>query len=174
MKSIFAAMGFALATTAMPAIAVSQESAAEQAIVVAGKYQSGWSKGSKLEAEGLMAHKEAKKDLIRYSADVVEARNARDAAQARSQNARVEFHSLVSQAMTISDPDRARDYGQNIKKFAEEWENFNDRVRSAEKDLDKASKKQRKAQAAVEKARAKVDRGQAMMTEAELLSRARN
>lgn len=174
MKSIFAAASLALATTAMPGVAFAQDSAPEQTIIVTGKYQSDWNKGSSLEAQGLAERQKAQKDLVKFSADVVNAQNARDAAQAQALNARSEFQTLVSQAMTITDPDRARDYGQDISKFAKAWENFNDRAQSSANDLEKASKAQRKAQTAVDKAQAKVDRGQAMMADAERLFQARS
>lgn len=172
MKSIFAALSLALATTAIPAAAFAQDTAAEQTIVVTGKYQSDWNKGSKLEASGLAELKTAQNALVKHSAAVVNAQNARDAAQAQAANSRAEFQALVSQAMSITDPDRARSYGQDIAKFAKAWENFNDRAQSSIKALDKAAKAQRKAQAAVDKAQAKIDRGQAMMAEAERLSEA--
>ncbi len=174
MKSIFAAVSLALATTTMPTGAVAQDSAQAQPIVVTGKYQSDWNKGSGLEAQGLAERQEAQKALVKYSADVVNAQNARDAAQAQALNARSEFQTLVSQAMSITDPDRARDYGQEISKFAMAWENFNDRAQASKNDLDKASKKQRKAQAAVDKAQSKIDRGQEMMADAKRLSQARS
>lgn len=105
---------------------------------------------------------------------VAAAQSARDTAQSRAINARSEFHSLASEAVSISDPDRARRLGQDLGKFGEQWENLNDTVRSAQKDLDKVSKKQRKAQASVDKAQANVDRGRAMMADAERLSQARS
>lgn len=162
MKSIFAAVSLALATTAMPAVPFAQESAPEQPIVVTGKYQSDWNKGSALEAQGLAELQKAQQALVKSSADVVNSQNARDAAQAQALNSRSEFQALVSQATSITDPDRARDYGKDINKFAKAWENYNDRVGISTKDLDKASKAQRKAQAAVDKAQAKVDRGRAL------------
>lgn len=174
MKSIFAAVSLALATTAMPFVAAAQDSAQEQPIVVTGKYQSDWDKGSALEAEGLTELQKAQQALVKSSADVVNSQNARDSAQAQALNSRSEFQALVSQAMSITDPDRARDYGKEINKFAKAWENYNDRVQSSTGDLDKASKSQRKAQAAVDKAQTKVDRGRAMMADAERLSQARS
>lgn len=177
MKSILAAVSLTLASTAMPAVVVAQDGASEQTaettIVVTGKYQDDWDKGNKLKAEGVIALEEAQKDLDRYNAEVAAAQNARDTAQSRAINARSEFHSLASRAVSISDPDKARRLGQDLKKFGERWEDLNDTVRSAQKDLDKVSKKQRKAQAAVDKAQAKVDRGEAMMAEAERLSEER-
>ncbi|MDC8753840.1 hypothetical protein OIK40_04195 [Erythrobacter sp. sf7] len=178
MKSIFAAVSLALATTAMPAVAVAQDRGSEQnsetAIVVTGKYQDDWDKGNKLKAEGVIALEEAQKVLDRYNAEVAAAQSARDTAQSRAINARSEFHSLASQAVSISNPDKARRLGQDLEKFGERWEDLNDTVRSAQNDLDKASKKQRKAQASVDKAQAKVDRGEAMMAEAERLTEERS
>lgn len=174
MKSTFVAISLALATTAMPAVAIAQESELEQTIVVTGKYQSDWNKGSRLEAKGLAELQKAQQALVKYSADVVNAQNARDAAQSQALNARSEFQKLVSQAMSITDPDRARDYGEDINKFAKAWENYNDRVNGSTKDLDKASKAQRKAQAAVDKAQASVERGQALMADAVRLSQVSN
>lgn len=173
MNSIFASVSLALATTAMPFVAAAQDSAQEQPIVVTGKYQSDWNKGSSLQAQGLTELQESQKSLVKFSADVVNAQNARDAAQAQALNSRSEFQTLVSQAMSITDPDRARNYGKEINNFAKAWENYNDRVQASTSDLDKASKEQRKAQAAVDKAQTKVDRGRAMMTDAERLSQAR-
>lgn len=174
MKSIVTAVCLALASTAMPTIAAAQNSTAAPTIVVTGKYQSDWNKGNQLEADGIVESEKANQDLERYNAELVRAQSARDTAQSRSINARSEFHSLASKATSISDPDRARDLGQEMTKFGNKWEDLNDTVRSAENDISKASKKQRKAQAAVDKAQTKIDRGQAMKAEAKRQSEARN
>lgn len=174
MKPIMVAISVALATTVIPAGALAQQAVSETTIVVTGKYEKDWSKGSKLEADGLRDLEKAQNDLAALNADMTKAQSKRDGAQARAQNARSDFYRNASEAIKVSDADKARNLGQDIEDSAEAWEKADDVLRSASKDLEKASKRQRKAQKAFDKAQAKVDRGRAMMAEAERLSRAAN
>lgn len=171
MKSILTAAALALAASSIPVAAMAQEALSAPSIVVSGKYQKTWDKGSKLEAEGLRDLEKAKKDLVRYSADVVDAQNKRDSSRNRSDNASAEFRKLTSNITYFSDAEEASRWARQVDKAASNWAKYDDRRGDGRKDLDKASKNQRKVQGAVDKAQAKVDRGRTMKAEAERLSR---
>lgn len=170
MKSFFAAAGLVLAATAMPVVAVAQDALPTPTIVVTGKYQETWDKGSELEAQGLRDLERAKKDLARYSADVVDAQNKRDGSRAQSDNASAEFRKLTASITYFSDAGEASRWARQVDMAASQWAKHDDRRGDGRKDLDKAMKKQRQAQEAVDKAQATVDRGRTMKTEAERLS----
>lgn len=170
MKSILAAAGLVLAATTLPAVAVAQDSMAAPAIVVTGKYQKDWDKGSKVEADGIKELEKAKKALIGYSAEVVNAQNKRDSSRARAENASAEFRKLTASTTYFSDAAEAARWARQVDKAAAEWAKFDDRRGDGRAELDKAMKKQSKAQAAVDKAQAKIDRGRTMKAEAERLS----
>lgn len=170
MKSILAAAGLVLAATAMPVTAIAQDTMSAPTIVVTGKYQKDWDKGSKLEAQGIKELEKAKKALIGYSADVVNAQNKRDSSRARSENASAEFRKLTASPTYFSDAAEASRWARQVEKAAAEWAKYDDRRGDGRAELDKAMKKQSKAQAAVDKAQAKIDRGRTMKAEAERLS----
>ena len=171
MKSLFAAAGLILAATALPPMALAQDALPAPELIVTGKYQSAWDKGSKLEAQGLKELEKAKQDLIRYSADVVSAQNKRDTSRARSDNASAEFRKLVNNSGYFTDAAEAARWARQVEKAAAEWAKYDDRRGDGRADLGEATKRQAKAQAAVDKAQAKVDRGRTMKAEAERLSR---
>lgn len=170
MKSILAAASLAIATTALPAVAIAQDAMAVPTIVVTGKYQERWEKGSKLEAEGLGDLEEAKKNLVRYSADVVDGQNKRDGSGDQSDNASAEFRKLTSNMAQFSDGKEASRWARQVEKAASNWAKYDNRRGDGRNELNKAMKKQTKAQEAVEKAQLKVERGRAMKAEAERLS----
>lgn len=171
MKSVFAAAGLVLAATTLPSIAIAQDALPAPELIVTGKYQKAWNKGSALEAEGLKELEKAKQALVRYSADVVSAQNKRDTARARSENAAAEFRNLTANMTYFSDAEEASRWARQVEKAAAEWTKHDDRRGDGRQDLDEATKQQTKAQEAVDKAQAKVDRGRAMKAEAERLSR---
>lgn len=171
MKPIMVAISAALATAAIPATALAQQTEAEATIVVSGEYERDWRKGSKLETDGLRDLEKAQSDLAVINSDLSKAQNKRNDAQARAENARSDFYSNALEASKTSDADKARSLGQKTEDAGEAWEKADDVLQSANKDLEKATKRQRKAQKAYDKAQAKVDRGRAMMAEAERLSR---
>lgn len=170
MKNILIAGSLVLAATALPLPAIAQPATAIPTIVVAGKHQKAWNKGSKLEVEGIKELDKAKKDLVRYSADVVDAQNKRDNARARSENASADFRRLTSTQTYFTDADEAASWAQQVDKAASSWAKHDDRRTDGRDDLDKAIKQQRKAQAAVDKAQDKVDRGRTLKADAERLS----
>ncbi|MGN3974196.1 hypothetical protein [Tsuneonella sp. SYSU-LHT278] len=171
MKSVFGSVAILLATVGMPATAAAQDAMPAPQIIVIGKYQKDWDKGSKLEAEGLVALEKAKKDLVRYSADVVDAQNKRDGSRARSEHAAAEFRKLTSNITYFSDAEEAARWARQVEKAASQWAKYAERRGDGRKELDAATRKQSQAQSAVDKAQAKVDRGRAMKAEAERLSR---
>lgn len=173
MKTLFAVSGLALAIAGMPAVALAQETDSASAIVVTAKHQGLWDKGSKLEAKGLKELEAAKKKLISYSADVVDAQNKRDSSRSRAENASDEFRKLTSSVTYFSDPQEAARWARQVDKAATEWAKFDDRRGDGRQDLDKGVTRQRDAQKAVDKAQATVDRGRTMKAEAERLSRPR-
>lgn len=170
MKSIFYAAGIMLAATAVPGLAIAQGTMNAPEIVVTGKYERDWNKGSDLEAKGLRELEKAKKDLVRYSADVVNAQNKRDTARARSENASAEFLKLTSNIAYFSDASEASRWARQVDKAASDWAKNDDRRGDGRKELDRAMKKQAAAQKAVDQAQAKVDKGRAIKAEAERLS----
>lgn len=139
-------------------------------VIVAPQYERDWNKGSKLEADGLRDLEKAKKDLVRYSADVVDAQNKRDSSRARAENAASEFRKLTASQSYFSDVEEAARWARQVEKAAAEWAKYDDRRGDGRDELESASKKQRRAQEAVDKAQAKIDRGRTMKAEAERLS----
>lgn len=165
-----ALLGTALSSTAISA----QANPAPSEIVVTAEHQRDWNRGKQIETSGLEDLSEAQQKLARYNAERTSAQTAHDAAQAHVDNARSGFEAQVAQAANVTDPDRARDFGRDIKKFADDWENFDDQLRVADRDLERATSRQRDAQEDYDKAQAAVDRGRAMMAEAERRSSNRN
>ncbi len=163
-------LGTALSSTAISA----QANPAQSEIVVTAEHQRDWNRGKQIETSGLEDLSEAQQKLTRYNAERASAQTAHDAVQARVDNARSGFEAQVAQATNVTDPDRARDSGRDIKKFADDWENFDDQLRVADRDLERATSRQGDAQEDYDKAQAAVDRGRAMMAEAERHSSNRN
>jgi hypothetical protein len=169
-NKLIATAALVLATTAIPAIAAAQVSTPAPTIVVTGKYQKSWNKGSSLEAEGIRDMEKAKKELVRYSADVVNAQNKRDSARARAENAADEFRNLTAAPIYFSDAEEAVQWARRVEKASSDWAKFDARRGDGRAELDKAMTKQRRAQQAVDKAQAMIDQGRTMKTEAERLS----
>ncbi len=140
---------------------------AQPEIIVTAEHQRDWNRGRQIETGGLADLADAEQKLARYNAERADAQTMRDAAQARVDTARSGFEALVAQASSVTDPDRARDLGRDIRKYADDWENFDDQLRSADSNLERAAHTQSDAQEDRDKAQAVVDRGRAMMAEAE-------
>ncbi|APG62029.1 hypothetical protein LPB140_03470 [Sphingorhabdus lutea] len=171
-KFLCSAFAAALLTaTALPTSAFAMQEASQADIIVTAQHQKMWDKGSKLESEGLTAMEKAKKKLISFSADVVNAQNKRDSARAQAENANAEFRNLTASIPYFSDPEEAARWARQVDKAAGEWAKYSDRRMDGREELDKSSKKQIKAQAEVDKAQAKIDQGRALKAEAERLSR---
>ncbi len=158
-----ALLGTALSSTAISA----QANPAQSEIVVTAEHQRDWNRGKQIETSGLEDLSKAQEKLARYNAERADAQTARDAAQDRVDGARSGFEAQVAQATNVTNPDRARDSGRDIKKFADDWENFDDQLRVAERDLERATNRQSDAQEDYDKAQAAVDLGRTMMAEAE-------
>ncbi len=172
MNKFFAVTCLALGVIALPLAASAQDVLPRSEIVVTGKYQKDWEKGSKLEAEGLKSLEGAKRDLVKYSADVVDAQNKRDSSDARSNNSENEFRRLTGEPIYFSSSKEALDWAKSVEKAAEGWAKYDNRGEDGRDDLGDAIKKQKKAQESVNDAQAKVDRGRTMMIEAQRKSAA--
>lgn len=170
MKSAFFAAGLVAAGLALPASAAEQQAMPASTIVVSAKYQKNWDKGSKLEADGLKELEQAKRDLVRSSADVVEAQNKRTSSDARAANSAEEFRRLTAAPINFVDASEAARWAREVDKAAAGWAKYDKRGDSGSKSFEKAVKQQRKDQEAVSKAQAKVDRGRTLKAEAERLS----
>lgn len=170
MKTFVLATGLALTSLAMPQTGIAQELHAAVEIVVSAEHQRDWDRGSKIEAEGLRDMQKAKRDLVKYSADVVNAQDLRDTSLSRAENARQAFESLTSRPF-FSDPSNAREWARQVEATASDWEEYSDRSEKGAKDLRKAQKRQTNAQTKVDEAQAKIDEGRALKAEAERASR---
>lgn len=169
MKKFLVGAATALALVGTPAMVSAQQSAATPQIVVSGKYQKDWNKGSQLEAEGLQQLEKAKKNLVGVSADVVNAQNKRDSSHSRAENARQTFENLTTQ-MVFSDPEEAHKWARQVESSASDWAKYHARRDDGVKELRKAQKRQESAQEDVAKAQAKIDKGRTLMVEAERAS----
>lgn len=169
MKTFLIASGLALASLAAPHMAVAQDQQTAADIIVSGKYQKDWDRGHKLEAEGLRDLQEAKRDLVKHSAAVVNAQDLRDTSQSRADNAREAFESLTVRPF-FSSADDAYKWAKQVESAASDWDKHSARSEQGVKDLNKAQKRQADAQEAVDKAQAKIDRGSAMKADAERAS----
>lgn len=169
-KTMFFATGLALAALAAPQVVAAQDRQPQQEILVTGKYKKDWDKGNKLEAEGLKELQEAKRELVKYSAAVVNAQDLRDTSRERAENARAAFESLVARPY-FSSSKEALSWARQVERAAADWAKFDERSEEGAKDLKKAQERQEKAQKAYDKAQAKIDKGRAMKLEAEQASR---
>lgn len=139
---------------------------AQSEIIVTAEHQRDWNRGRQIETRGLADLADAEQKLARFNAERADAQTTRDTAQTRVDTARSGFEALVAQATSVTDPDRARDFGRDIKKYSDDWENFDDQLRSADSNLERAANSQSNAQEDRDKAQAVVDRGRAVMAEA--------
>lgn len=169
MKNLIAYAAITLALVGAPVVVSAQDPNPASPIVVTGKYQKDWDKGSKLEADGLKDLDGSKRDLVKYSAEVVNAQNKRDNSRSRADNARETFESLTARPY-FSDPDDARKWAKQVESAASDWAKYNARQDDGAKELKKAQSRQADAQEAVDKAQAKIDKGRTMMAEAERAS----
>lgn len=165
MKKIFASAAIAMTLCGTPVVSA-QDAAAIPKIVVTSEFQKDWSKGSKLETDGLSDLETAKSDLAKFGADVVNAQTKRDNAQSRSNDARQTFESLTARPY-FSDPDAARSWAKQVEDAASDWAKYDARADDGASELRKATKRRADAQQAVDKAQGKVDRGRKLMAEAE-------
>ncbi|XUU59527.1 hypothetical protein ACRAQ6_08015 [Erythrobacter sp. HA6-11] len=170
MKTAWIAAGIALSALSAPTYASERSATAESTIIVSGQFQKDWQRGSTLEAEGLKAMEKARKELVKHSADVVEAQTKRDLANQRAANARASFEALTVNGSVSATSKDAHRWAKQVEEAASEWEKQEERGSDGSKDLEKALKKQTKAQAAVDKAQAKVDLGRKLKADAELAS----
>jgi hypothetical protein len=167
-------MSLGIAVTAAIALAVpaAAQPVATAPIVVSGKYQRDWQRGSRMEAEGLKELEQAQKDQVSASADVVNAQNRRDSSQQRSSNAAEEYRRLTATAPPQANARDALGWANDVQKAAASWSRFEARGNGGSRDLDKHMKNQNKAQQAVEKAQAKIARGREIKSGAEQQSAA--
>ena len=156
-----------VAVCMLPAVAIAQDNGTNSGILVTGKYQKDWEKGSQLEANGLRDLESAQRDLSRASADVVGARDRLNSSQERGNNAQTEFRRLTARPAAFSDSGEASKWAKQVAEAARDWDRYGGRASDGEETLDDAGKKQRKAQQAVDKAQQKIARGRAMMAEAQ-------
>lgn len=170
MKSLFFAITITLAMSlATPGLA---QSAATAPIVVSGKYQRDWQRGSQMEAEGLKELEAAQKDQVSASADVVNAQNGRDSSQQRASNAAEEFRRLTAATPPLTSSRDALRWADDVQKAAKNWSRFDSRGNGRSEDLGENMKSQRQAQQALAKAEAKIARGRETMVEAQRRSAA--
>lgn len=169
MRKVFVSSAIALAMAGLPVAAAAQNAPANPQIVVSGKFQKDWDKGSKLEAEGLKDLQQAQRDLVGYSADVVNAQDKRDTSNKRAENARDAFQNLTARPF-FSDPEEARKWAKQVESAATDWAKFDARREDGAKELRKAQDRQADAQKAVDKAQDKIDRGRTLMADAERAS----
>ena len=169
MKTFLIASSLALASLAAPQVAFAQDQQATSEIIVSGKFQQDWERGNKLEAEGLRDLQEAKRELVKQSAAVVNAQDLRDTSQSRAENAREAFETLTSNPF-FSDANDASKWAKRVEGAASDWDKYSERSEKGSKDLKKALRRQASAQEAVDKAQVKIDRGLAMKADAERAS----
>lgn len=167
MKTALIAAGVALASLTVSSAASAQAVAVESSIIVDGKFQQDWQRGSVLEAEGLKALEKSRKDLVKHSADVVQAQTQRDLASQRAANARQTFESLTVTGAPATTSKDAHRWAKQVEDAASIWAKHEDRGADGSKALEKALKRQSKAQASVDEAQAKVDLGRKLKSEAE-------
>lgn len=172
MKSLFLISSLTLSVIAAPAFAGSQDQQAGPEITVSAKYQKDWTKGNKVEAEGLQEIAKAKRELVKHSAEVVNAQNLRDNSQAQAQNAREAFDSLTARPY-FTKPDEASKWAKRVERAASDWAKYDNRRADGAKDLEKAQDRQSDAQQAFDKAQAKIDKGRGMKLTAEQASLSR-
>ena len=173
MKTFLIAGAVALATVVAPHGAFAQDTAVAGDIIVTGQYERDWNRGNVLEAQGLKDLQKAQRELVKYSAAVVNAQDLRDTSQERADNARASFEKLTSRPF-IGAAEEARKWAKQVEAAASDWEKFEARRDEGADDLRKAQKRQVKAQTSVDQAQAKVDEGKAMKAHAEAASRAQS
>jgi predicted nucleic acid-binding Zn-ribbon protein len=161
-----------LATVSVGGVAHAQSANSQNEIVVTGKFQKLWDKGSKLEAKGLDNLAKAQKDLTNASRDVLNAQSKRDTAQGKVANASAEFRQLTSNIPYFAEPKDAAKWAKKVSDAANSWSKNNNRQDDGQGDLKKAMKKQASAQGAVDKAQTDIERGRAMKAEAQQRSMA--
>ncbi|GMN04313.1 hypothetical protein [Erythrobacter sp. MTPC3] len=169
MKTFVIASGLALASLAAPQVAFAQDQQTGAEIIVSAEHQRAWDRGNSREAEGLRDLQGAQRDLVRYSAAVVEAQDKRDTSRDRADNARQSFESLTARPF-FTDPGDARDWAKQVEETAKDWERFEERSEEGARELSRVQRRQANAQEAVDKAQAKIDEGRAMMADAERAS----
>ncbi|MEL7453750.1 MAG: hypothetical protein AAGJ50_10310 [Pseudomonadota bacterium] len=169
MKTFLVASILAMASIAAPQVAIAQTDRTTASIVVSGEFQKDWDKGSRLEAEGLRDMQSARRDLVKFSANVVNAQDLRDTSQSRSDNARETLESLTANPF-FNDGTDARKWAKRVENAASDWEKYEERREKGAKDLRKAQKRQNDAQKAVDNAQAKINKGRALKSEAERAS----
>ncbi|MGB3472547.1 MAG: hypothetical protein WBA51_17165 [Erythrobacter sp.] len=169
MKNILLASGLAFAAFSVPTMSVAQDTAGEPNIVVSAEHQRDWDRGNRLEAEGLSDLQKAQRDLVRYSADVVNAQDLRDTSVSRAQNAREAFENLTARPF-FSDPAEALKWAKQVEKVAGDWRKYDRDGDTGVNDLERSQNRQARAQEQVDKAQAKIDEGRAMKNDAERAS----
>lgn len=169
MKTFVIATGLALASLAAPQVAVAQDQPTAAEIIVSGEHQRDWDRGNRAEAEGLRDLQSAQRDLVRYSAAVVEAQDKRDTSRSRADNAREAFESLTARPF-FSEAGEARVWAKQVEETAKNWERFEERSEEGARELRRAQRRQANAQEAVDKAQTQIEEGRALMAEAERAS----
>lgn len=169
MKTFLAAGSLAVMALAAPQIAIAENTGTTPTIVVTAEHQRDWDRGNRIEADGLQDLQRAQRDLVRFSAAVVEAQDKRDTSRSRAQNAREAFENLTARPF-FSDAEQAREWAKRVEETASDWERYEERSAEGARELTRAQRRQSDAQEAVDKAQAKVDEGRALMAEAERAS----
>ncbi len=176
MKTFFIASAAVFAALAAPQVAFANtgddnavSSSATAEIIVSAEHQRTWDRGNRMEADGLRDLERARRDLVRYSADVVTAQDKRDTSLSRALNARQAFENLTVRANFTSGDD-AKDWAKQVEELASDWDRFESRSSEGVRELDRALRRQANAQEAVDDAQAQVDEGLAMKSDAERAS----
>lgn len=161
-----------MATASTSTAVYAQSNSTQNEIIVNGKYQKLWDKGTKLEAKGLDSFANAQKDLTEASRNVLNAKSKHDTAQAKVANASQDFRQLTSSVPYFSDASDAAKWADKVNNAARSWAKNDNRQDNGQSDLSKAIKQQSKAQKYVEKAQADIDKGRALKAEAQQKSTA--
>lgn len=156
-----------LATASAPTALYAQSNSAQNEIIVTGKHQKLWDKGTKLEAKGLDDFAKAQKDLTQASRSVLDAKSKRDTAQAKVANASEDFRQLTASVPYFSGAADAAKWADKVNNAARSWAKNDNRQDDGQSDLSKAIKQQSNAQNTVEKAQSDIDKGRAMKAEAQ-------
>lgn len=161
------AIGALLSSAALPAAVLAEEAPAVTQIVVTGKHQKQWNRGSELERKGLDARAKAQRDLAEANRDVIDAQNKRNSNQGKAENASGDFRQLTAVMPVFTSGDEAARWARQVEQAASRWAKADNRGDDGARELRKAMRAQSKAQAAVDKAQAQIDKGQALKAEAE-------
>lgn len=161
------ATGALLATAAMPITTFAQDTLGTEPIVVTGKHQKLWDRGTALEREGQNNLSKAQENLAEANRDVLDAQEKRDNNRDKADGASNDFRQLTSTMPIFTTGKEAARWAKQIGDAAKIWERSSVRSGDGAKDLRDAMRDQSKAQESVDKAQTKIDRGRVMMADAQ-------